>query len=283
MAALAALSLVLGRRLRRERANAEALRRALEERLWEDCAERFQARDPDVLALRRLGHDVNNALSAALLSSQLFFDATRADSTSVDGREDLATAAEQMIDALRRLKELIESERRPRTADAPSPDLLRPVELAAAISDCADRARARHPKVRLSVRAPDPDARGLRVAVCCGAEGFARALDALLENACQGNGVRPSGQVELGFSARPEADVVALEVADDGPGFAPAELEMPIEAFRTARPGALGLGLYTAERIARASGGSLRRENRESGGALVRLFLPLAGPPGVSQ
>ena len=48
-------------------------------------------------------------------------------------------------------------------------------------------------------------------------------------------------------------------------------------------PGALGLGLYTAERIARASGGSLRRENRESGGAVVRLFLPLVARPGGPQ
>lgn len=281
MAALAALAFVLRGRLRRERANAEALRRAFEARLWEDCTEPFEPRDPGLLELRRLGHDVNNALSAALLSSQLFFDATRADSPSADGRADLASAAEQMIDALKRLKALIESERKPRTPAAPSSDLIRPVELPQAIADCADRARARHPRTRLVVREPDPDARGLRVSVCCGGEGFARALDALLENACQGNGVRPSGQVELRVSVRHEVGAAALEVADDGPGFTAAELELPIEAFRTARAGALGLGLYTAERIARASGGALRRDNRESGGAIVRLFLPLFVRPGA--
>jgi len=279
MAALAALALVLRRRLRHERANAEALRRALEARLWEDCTEQFEPRDAGLLELRRLGHDVNNALSAALLSSQLFFDATRADSPSADGRADLATAAEQMIDALKRLKALIESERKPTTIATPSSDLLRPVELPSAVSDCADRARARHPRIRLTVRAADPDAHGLRVAVCCGGEGLARALDALLENACQGNGVRPSGRVELSVSVRREVDVAALEIADDGPGFTKAELEMPIEAFRTARAGALGLGLYTAERIARASGGSLRRENGASGGAVVWLFLPVRTNP----
>lgn len=282
MAALTALAFALRGRLLRERANAEALRRAFEARLWEDCTEQFDTRDSDLRELRRVGHDVNNALSAALLSSQLFFDATRADSTSADGRADLATAAEQMIDALKRMKALIESERRPRATATPSSDLLRPVELLQAVAACASRARARHPRVRLVVREPDPDARGLRVSVCCGGEGFTRALDALLENACQGNGVQPSGQVELGVSVRHEVDVAALEIADDGPGFAPAELEMPIEAFRTSRAGALGLGLYTAERIARASGGSLRRENRQSGGAVVRLFLPLVAPPGAS-
>jgi len=283
VAALAALAFALRGRLIRERANADALRRAFEARLWEDCTEQFDTRDPQLLGLRRLGHDVNNALSAALLSSQLFFDATRADSPSADGRADLATSAEQMIDALKRLKALIESERKPRANPTPSSDLLRAVELPQAIADCAERARERHPRIRLVVREPDPDARGLRVSVCCGGEGFTRALDALLENACQGSGVQPSGQVELRVSVRHEVDVAALEIADDGPGFTPAELEMPIEAFRTSKPGALGLGLYTAERIARASGGSLRRENRESGGAVVRLFLPLAEPPAASQ
>ncbi len=282
MAALAALAFALRGRLIRERASAEALRRAFEARLWEDCAEQFDTRDPDLLELRRVGHDVNNALSAALLSSQLFFDATRAESPSADGRADLATAAEQMIEALKRLKSLIESERKPRATATPSSDLIRPVDLPQAVADCAERARARHPRIRLVVREQDPDARGLRVSVCCGGEGLARALDALLENACRGNGVRPSGQVELGVSVRHEVDVAALEIADDGPGFTPADLELPIEAFRTTRAGALGLGLYTAERIARASGGSLRRENRESGGAVVRLFLPLVAPPGAS-
>ena len=76
-------------------------------------------------------------------------------------------------------------------------------------------ARARHPRTRLVVRELDPDARGLRVSVCCGGEGFARALGALLENACQGNGVRPRGQVELRVSVRREVGAAAGDALGD--------------------------------------------------------------------
>jgi C4-dicarboxylate-specific signal transduction histidine kinase len=116
------------------------------------------------------------------------------------------------------------------------------------------------------------------VAVCGGKVGLARILDALVANACAGGGERESTRVEVRIVARLEVDVVALEIRDDGLGFSQTVLGRPISPFATDRAGALGLGLYTAERIARASGGSLRRANAEAGGkgALVSLFLPVA-------
>jgi len=123
----------------------------------------------------------------------------------------------------------------------------------------------------------------LRVAVCAGELGLARALDALFENACSGAGERDVRRVEVRFGARREVDVVALEISDDGPGFTQTELGQPIRAFDTSKRGSLGLGLYTAERIARASGGSLRRANHPEGGASVSLFLPVAGEPAAAQ
>jgi C4-dicarboxylate-specific signal transduction histidine kinase len=65
-------------------------------------------------------------------------------------------------------------------------------------------------------------------------------------------------------------------VRDDGPGFPPDVLGRPVAPFVTTKPAGLGLGLYTAERLARASGGSLERANLPGGGAAVTLFLQLA-------
>jgi two-component system sensor histidine kinase RegB len=87
--------------------------------------------------------------------------------------------------------------------------------------------------------------------------------------------------VRVGVSE--EVDVVALEVSDDGPGFTQTQLGQPVEAFESTKRGSLGLGLYTAERIARASGGSLRRANNGAGGAVVTLFLPVASEPASAQ
>ena len=66
-----------------------------------------------------------------------------------------------------------------------------------------------------------------------------------------------------------------LAIADDGPGFSATQLAAPIAGFASSKKGHTGLGLYTAERLVRASGGSLERANREGGGAEVILILPL--------
>jgi C4-dicarboxylate-specific signal transduction histidine kinase len=188
-----------------------------------------------------------------------------------------------MVEALRRLKALIESGRRAETTAAPNSLIIRPVDLLGTVHACAERVRARYPRTALLVHEPGADARELRVAVCAGSVGLTRTLDAVLENACAGDGVRQASRVELRFSARHEVDVVALEISDDGPGFTQTELGKPITAFETTKPAALGLGLYTAERIARASGGSLRRANADGGGAVVSLFLPVASGPVASE
>ncbi len=283
LGALAAFAAQLHRRLAAERVISGALRAALEAHVWEDRVRSVDQLEATVRELGRRGHEVNNVLSTALLSTQLFFDASRAEEASPQAIAELAAAADGMVDALQRLKSLIESGRRAETTSASSSSFIRPVELLVTLQSCAARARARHPRAVLTVQEPEADARALRVGVCAGSVGLARMLDAVLENACEGDGRRRASRVEVRFGARREVDVVALEVRDDGPGFTQTELGRPIAAFESTKPGALGLGLYTAERIARASGGSLRRENAGGGGAVVSLFMPVASEQVVSD
>jgi two-component system OmpR family sensor kinase len=73
---------------------------------------------------------------------------------------------------------------------------------------------------------------------------------------------------------------MAIEVADDGPGIAPADLERVFERFfradpsRARRNGGTGLGLSIVDAIARAHGGRAEVESSEGGGAVFRLVLP---------
>jgi two-component system OmpR family sensor kinase len=73
---------------------------------------------------------------------------------------------------------------------------------------------------------------------------------------------------------------LAIEVADDGPGIAPADLERVFERFfradpsRARRNGGTGLGLSIVDAIARAHGGRAEVESSEGGGAVFRLVLP---------
>jgi signal transduction histidine kinase len=105
-----------------------------------------------------------------------------------------------------------------------------------------------------------------------------QAVDNLLDNASRF--APPGSRIEL--SVTPSGPDVTISVADQGPGFPADYLPHAFERFR--RPdqdrarsgGGAGLGLAIAQAIARAHGGVLTVANRDEGGAMVTLTLPVA-------
>ena len=73
-----------------------------------------------------------------------------------------------------------------------------------------------------------------------------------------------------------EGEDLEITVADKGPGFAPGILERIGQPYASTkgRDGG-GLGLFLVVNVARKLGGRVMVENRELGGACVRLTLPL--------
>jgi signal transduction histidine kinase len=86
--------------------------------------------------------------------------------------------------------------------------------------------------------------------------------------------------VEVGREPGAEAERALVTVADQGPGI-PADL-LP-RLFERFAPGpgsnGLGLGLYLANRIAAAHGGSLTVDTALGKGTRFRLALPLPNRP----
>jgi len=283
LAALTALALWLRFQALREREQVMALRAALEACVWENRIRGDESLEATVRDLRKRAHDVNNVLSTALLSTQLFIDASREIDRSPAVLADLGAAANGMVDALRQLKEKIDGGRRTETTTLRRSPLIKPVELLEVLFASADHVGRRHRRTTLVVHPRPTDSVVARVAVSAGRAGLERALVAVLENACAGDGLSRARRVEVSVGVSEEVDVVAVEVSDDGPGFTQTQLGRPIEVFESSKRGSLGLGLYTAERIATASGGSLRRANNEAGGAKVTLFLPIASEPATAQ
>lgn len=75
-------------------------------------------------------------------------------------------------------------------------------------------------------------------------------------------------------SATREADILYLQVSDDGPGFSPELLQQGVRAFVTWGDNGTGLGLAMVRRFSQDQGGDLRLANRTPRGACVTLKLP---------
>ncbi len=101
------------------------------------------------------------------------------------------------------------------------------------------------------------------------------ALDAVIENAV--HFTAEGGSITL--SGRVSDTSCTLQVADDGPGIPPDDVERVFERFWHRRPpnGLMGsgLGLPMAIATARACGGSLRAYNQTAGGAVFEFVLPI--------
>jgi signal transduction histidine kinase len=104
----------------------------------------------------------------------------------------------------------------------------------------------------------------------------------LLHNAVKytpaGGEIRVTGEVE---SSGGRPNQLCIQVADSGPGVAPAERERIFQFFyrnssqRRIHQG-MGLGLALARQLAEAHGGSLTVEDAPEGGALFVLCLPIS-------
>jgi two-component system, NtrC family, sensor histidine kinase HydH len=80
------------------------------------------------------------------------------------------------------------------------------------------------------------------------------------------------GRVVVG--THDDASQLVIEVADDGPGIAPAARARIFEAFFFQREGGIGLGLAVVQRIVASHGGDIEAGQSALGGALFRIRLP---------
>jgi two-component system, OmpR family, sensor kinase len=104
------------------------------------------------------------------------------------------------------------------------------------------------------------------------------AIKAMVNNLVV-NAVKYAGGAEVSL-----AQIVGnavLEVRDSGPGITPADLDHVFEPFfrgersRNRDTGGIGLGLPSARAVARAHGGDVQLANREEGGLLATITLPI--------
>jgi signal transduction histidine kinase len=84
-----------------------------------------------------------------------------------------------------------------------------------------------------------------------------------------------AGADRLVISARPSERGLELEVADNGPGLAPAARQRLFQAFAgSAKAGGSGLGLAIVRDLLRAHGGDIELKESRPGSTAFRLVLP---------
>jgi two-component system sensor histidine kinase RegB len=99
---------------------------------------------------------------------------------------------------------------------------------------------------------------------------LAQAITNILNNAADAS----PDSVEI--DARWNADELVLEIADRGSGLAPEVQASAGAPFLTTKSDGLGLGLFLAYTTFSRFGGDVRLMQRDGGGVLCRLTLPLA-------
>jgi signal transduction histidine kinase len=200
--------------------------------------------------LGAIGHDLRTPLASLRVRTEL-----------VDDDAERARMAETIDDMNRTLDDILSLARLGRPSEAESR-----VDLAALVDSVIEDFR----DIGADVTLEDAD----RVTVPMRRNLIQRAIRNLIENA-----------IKYGARARvrlvPDERGVAIEIDDDGPGIADADIERMFEPFtrldesRSRDTGGAGLGLALARAIVAGHGGRLVLANRD-GGLRATLWLPRA-------
>lgn len=247
------------------RAEAERLRAAVQAQML-DQQERDMGRLSDAM-MQILGynHDIANVLMSAGTAADMLEGMDPRQPSQYPEYRELVQELRQGLGRIRSMVLEIRQHGRRTMHSEPEPVAVGPL-----LESVRDSLHYRYPEVEVALEVEE--AARLRVQVRGGQGTLRRVVENLMLNACEGNGQQGATRVQV--RAQRGQKGVELAVEDDGPGFREEQLAGPIEGLSTTKVNGTGLGLYTSERLVRASGGRLVRSNRPGGGASVRINLP---------
>jgi len=204
----------------------------------------------------RLAHDLRNPLSGVLMALTNLRDEV----VSAEHNERLEMVVRELERVARLLNNLVEESRQ-------VPERPERLQLNRVIEDLIKLLRYQLDQ-RIAVKAHVPEEIYCRLPE----GGLRHVLLNLVTNAAQAMGNGP-GTIEITASVTDGR--VELAISDDGPGFPDELLEAGVHEYGTWRKGGTGLGLATARRFVSAHGSRLELKNREKGGAVAVLILPV--------
>ncbi len=221
---------------------------------------------------RRIAHEIKNPLTPIQLSAERLgrkFGGQIAEADRSSFNRSIETIIRQ-VDVIGRLI-------REFSAFARMPDAqMRPEPLSELVQQAVELQAGAWPALDIQVDLADDD----RLYLDCDAEKVSQALTNVLQNAAQAladaaaEGVGPAGAAVISITSVRGEHELALEVADNGPGFPPGERQRFLEPYVTTKAKGTGLGLAIVHKIMEEHAGRVELDRSDAGGALVRLVFP---------
>src|SRR5580765_956274 len=219
-----------------------------------------------VAAQRRLLHDVSHELRSPLARLQAAIGLARQNPAKLEA------SLERIEHEVTRLDELVGEALTLARLESGAPEAaVETVDLADLVADVAEDARfeAQAANRHLALQSVD------KLLVRGHSELLHRAVENVARNAVKYTAAGTEVELDLYMAG---AGAV-LMVSDRGPGIPPGELEQVFERFYRITGDTVkgfGLGLAIARRAVMAHGGHISAHNREGGGLVVKIELPLA-------
>ena len=213
-----------------------------------------------------IAHELNQPLTALLSQSQaalrMLPDEPRPRRQLVEALEANVAQAKRAGEILHRLRNWVKRDE----ADSQSVDVER------VVMSVVDLMQQTLIDKRISLDTGFPD---ISPTIACDSVQFEQVVFNLLTNAMEAVESRPESGREISIIVSRRADEALIEILDNGNGIS-AEVEARLfEPFFTTKQNGMGFGLPLCESILQGMGGRLDIENRETGGALARITLPI--------
>jgi PAS domain S-box-containing protein len=219
---------------------------------------------------RRLAHEIKNPLTPIQLSAERmrrkFLGSMNAQDAQILERATHTIVAQ--VDAMKQMVNAFSEYAR-------APDMhFSPFDLNQLITEVVDLYRVQDSsadlKLRLSVDLPNISADRMRIR---------QILNNLVTNSLEALEGRVGARIEIethvADDGARQGAAVAIVVTDNGPGFQRDLIGTVFDPYVTSKPKGTGLGLAIVKKIVEEHGGRIEADNQRSGGARVRILLPL--------